>query len=363
MSCGSVTVVTNQASPYRVEFMDAVKLAGEVDLRVVYLYSQRPGRHWRVPVIRHQHCTLDRDATRLKQARVWVRDADFAVLAYYQDPMAAVLLSERATTGRAWCFWGERTGVTRWAVGGPLYRRWKLRALHQSHAAIWGIGEFALERFRREFGFERVYCNVPYFSNLSRFGQTPPTEKYLATTRTILYSGSLIARKGVDLLAEAFACVAPRYAKLRLVIMGVGELSSSMMRQLYPVSSQVEFVGYKDWDTLPIVYAKADVLCAPSRHDGWALVVPEALASGLPVIGTDQMGAVLHLIDHGQNGWRIQAGKIQPLRTALEEVATMTDIELARMSRAAHATAANHSLEAGVARFHHAIEQSLVGWG
>ena len=180
--------------------------------------------------------------------------------------------------------------------------------------------------------------------------------------RTVLYSGSLIPRKGVDLLAEAFACVAPAHPQLKLVVMGEGELRQEMEAMMQEVAGQVQFTGFQDWQALPEFYAKADVLCAPSRHDGWALVVPEALAAGLPVIATDRMGAALDLIEPGRNGWRIEAGKLGSLCRALDAVATMSANELQRMALSARGTAAAHSLESGVERFHKAVESSLAGW-
>ncbi len=71
------------------------------------------------------------------------------------------------------------------------------------------------------------------------------------------------------------------------------------------MSERVEFAGFKDWNELPGEYASADVLCVPSRYDGWGLVVPEGLASGLPVIATDRMGAALEFVETGRNGWLI----------------------------------------------------------
>src|ERR1700751_4608744 len=72
--------------------------------------------------------------------------------------------------------------------------------------------------------------------------------------------------------------------------------------------SGVGFVGFRDWDELPREYAAANMLCVPSRYDGWGLVVPEGLAAGLPVIATDRMGAALEFVESGRNGWLIRAG-------------------------------------------------------
>jgi hypothetical protein len=78
-----------------------------------------------------------------------------------------------------------------WA--GRLLRKWKLSKLHSSAAPIWGIGEFAIEGYKAEFGENRKYFNLPYFSDLERFATARRQEKL---ERTFLFSGSLIERKG-----------------------------------------------------------------------------------------------------------------------------------------------------------------------
>jgi len=361
MGKSSITVVTNQTSPYQVEFMDAVARENEFDLRVIYLYSQRPGRQWTPPAITHSHRILDGQPARLEEARSWILESDLVVIGYYQDPYAAELLRERVKSEQAWCFWGERMGVTRMAWAGALYRRWKLRGLHRSRAAIWGIGEFALERYRREFGSRRVYCNVPYFSNLSRF-LSPTPRVFSGDERRILYSGSLIERKGVDVLAQAFRKVSRQCNNLRLTFLGEGPLKANLERDLKECADRVSFAGFKDWSELPVFYHQAHILCVPSRHDGWGLVVPEGLASGLPVIGTTRTGAALELIKPNYNGWLVEAGNVQQMADALETVSRFSKEQMAQCSAAAIASVANHSLAAGVSRFKEAVAATLAAW-
>ena len=78
-------------------------------------------------------------------------------------------MKECDKNGVKWCFWGERLGATRMALLGSFYRRLKLAPLRESRVAIWGIGQWAVEQYRAEFGEERTYLNVPYFSDLQRF--------------------------------------------------------------------------------------------------------------------------------------------------------------------------------------------------
>ena len=228
-------------------------------------------------------------------------------------------------------------------------RKWKLSKLHASPAPIWGIGKFAVDEYRKEFGSQRAYFNLPYFSDLQRF-KTPEREE--KSERVFLFSGSLIARKGVDLLVAAFARLAREVPNVRLRIVGDGELQHSR-------SERVDFVGFRDWQELPGEYAAADVLCVPSRYDGWGLVVPEGLASGLPVIATDRMGAALEFVETGRNGWLIQAGDEEALLGAMREAAVRPLRELSFYARESVNT---HTLENGATRFVQCAQATVKTW-
>ena len=357
----TIVVMTNQTSPYQVEFMDAIAADGAFDLRVVYLHSQCPGRNWSQPAINHQHVIAEGDRNAVAAALAWVCEADLVVFGYYRDRFASKLMRERAELGKPWCFWGERMGVTRWSWAGWIYRRWKLRWIHRSRAGIWAIGEFGLQRYLREFGRNRVYCNVPYYSDLSRFQAAGP-RLYSGDERRILYSGSLEERKGADVLAVAFRQVAERCPNLWLTFLGEGSLRAGLAQELTACADRVSFEGFVDWPELPQFYHQADLLCAPSRHDGWGLVVPEGLAAGLPVISTKRAGAALELIEPGLNGWLLDAGNVEQLAAVLETCSKLSLEELTALSQAAQKAVMWHSVGDGVRRFKEAVAATLEGW-
>jgi glycosyltransferase involved in cell wall biosynthesis len=197
-------------------------------------------------------------------------------------------------------------------------------------------------------GRDRAYVNLPYFSDLSRFQgrRALPSSPDV----TFLYSGSLSVRKGVDLLARAFARLARDRPTIRLKIMGQGPLETSMKASLRTCREQVEWVGFKEWHELHHEYATAQIMCVPSRYDGWGLVVPEALATGLPLIGTDRTGAALEMIEPGANGWLIPAGSEQRLFEALATAADLNQGKWQAMSDNASASVAEHTLDQGAMR-------------
>ncbi len=355
-----VTVVTNQTSPYQVELFNEVESLRSGQICVVYLHSKHAGRFWGPRSIQHEHLILDEDESKFAHAAAIIGRAELAVFNFYNHPFAYRLLRARVRSGKCWCFWGERMGSTRMAWAGRWFRRWKLRDLHSSNAAIWGIGEFALDKYRKEFGANRSYINLPYFSDLKRFAEARKDNRNADEIR-FLFSGSLIVRKGVNLLAEVFKKLAQEFPQARLDILGEGVLRDSLERTLAGCGDRVRFHGFKDWDELPKYYANADVLCVPSRYDGWALVVPEGLAAGLPVIGTDRTGAALELIKHGENGWMTMAGDSQSLYSAMREAITSRE-RLATISAAARQSVAEHQLQNGADRFISACKASIAGW-
>ena len=353
-----VFVLTDCPSPYQVELFNDIEAHGDCTLAVAYLRSRDPDRHWKTGNISHASIELDvQDA--MSRALEATRDADVVVFNYYRHEHAERLIEERAATGSPWCFWGERPGFRQPAWAGRLLRKWKLAKLHAAPVPIWGIGKFAVDEYRREFGARRAYFNLPYFSDLQRFKESDREHK---AERVFLFSGSLIARKGVDLLARAFVRLASELPNVRLKIVGDGELRPALAETLRPVGDRVEFEGFKDWLELPEAYARADVLCVPSRYDGWGLVVPEGLASGLPVIATDRMGAALEFIETGRNGWLIPAADEDALFSAMLEAALLPQRELIELGRGARESVSAHTLHTGATRFVNFAQQAIEGW-
>ncbi|HVF23059.1 MAG TPA: glycosyltransferase family 4 protein [Pyrinomonadaceae bacterium] len=344
-----VFVLTDSPSPYQVEFFNEIETRRRCELQVGYLRRRDPERHWNAQTIRHDAIELENANGVLQHAREAMRTADLVVFNYYRQGQAEELIQQRAAHGGPWCFWGERPGLRQPAWAGRLLRKWKLSKLHESAVPIWGIGEFAVNGYRREFGIGRSYFNLPYFSDLERF--KPRITRKKSEVKEFLFSGSLMERKGVDLLARAFVRLAREAPNVRLKIMGEGNLREAIERILRPVRERVEFVGFKDWSALPELYASADVLCVPSRYDGWGLVVPEGLASGLPVIATDRMGAGLEFIRTGENGWLIPAADEDAILGAMREAVSLSDLELDQMGQRAQESVSEHTLAHGVERF------------
>lgn len=353
-------VFTYLPSPYQVELFDALAAAG-TDLFVLYACRRHDtpvAREWSVPPLAHPHAFADSPGFQISSVVVQLAQSDLYIMNYYRHPVARPLLRERLRVGKAWCFWGERPGVRFRGLVGKLYRALTLWPLYRSRSPIWGVGSWAVQAWKRDFGKRREYHNIPYFSDLRRFATQ--REYHPGKPLCALFSGSLIERKGVDLLANAFAVLLCENRNLKLIFAGVGPLEGALRQILSQSLAQVEFLGFVPWEKLPEAYAQADLLCVPSRYDGWAMVVPEGLAAGLPVLTTDQTGAAHDLIRSNENGWITPAGDGEALLREWREIIQLPPAKCAEMSQAAVKSVARHQLSDGVTRFLEAAEASMA---
>jgi glycosyltransferase involved in cell wall biosynthesis len=219
----------------------------------------------------------------------------------------------------------------------------------RSASAIAAIGTGATETYTRLLPGTPVY-NIPYFCDLAPFAAAA-TQRVSSNVVTVLFSGQLIHRKGVDVLLEAFARVASNLPSVRLSVMGGGpdraELENSVPSGL---RDRVSFLGHKDAADLPDVFAKADLFVLPSRYDGWGVVVNEALAAGLPIVASNAVGAARDLVIHGRNGFIVEQGSAEELTTVLARLAGSSRMRES-FGRASSEFAAQWGLDEGVRRW------------
>ena len=59
----------------------------------------------------------------------------------------------------------------------------------------------------------------------------------------------------------------------------------------------------------------------PSRHDGWGVVINQAIGAGLPIISSTAVGAATDLVESGTNGVLVPPGQLEPLTEAIRNLA------------------------------------------
>jgi len=114
----------------------------------------------------------------------------------------------------------------------------------------------------------------------SKFGIAP-------AKTVVLYVGRLHRGKNVRLVAEAVASLVQRGLPIHLLCAGQGNERPTILARLGPDAS---CPGNLETETLAAIYASSDLFAFPSEIEEYANVVPEALASGLPVMVSARSG-------------------------------------------------------------------------
>jgi glycosyltransferase involved in cell wall biosynthesis len=119
---------------------------------------------------------------------------------------------------------------------------------------------------------------------------------------TLLTSGRLHRQKNQALLLSALALARKDCPRLRLVVLGEGELLGALQAQAAAlgIADAVDFAGYID-NPYPWV-AGADAFVLPSSWEGFPNVMLEAMACRTPVIATDCPGAGAEILEGGRSG-------------------------------------------------------------
>jgi glycosyltransferase involved in cell wall biosynthesis len=133
----------------------------------------------------------------------------------------------------------------------------------------------------------------------------------------ILFVGSLSQKyKGLDILLNALSSLMNCSTSFSLCIVGDGRFREEYEQQVNDLGleERVEFVGYiSERERMYEFYSKADLFVLPSLTEGLPRVVIEAMATGLPVIGS-RVGGVPELLDQDA---MVEPGNAEALRLKL----------------------------------------------
>jgi glycosyltransferase involved in cell wall biosynthesis len=212
-----------------------------------------------------------------------------------------------------------------------------LRRFHnRSDATLVPTGELRAELTAAGFADVEVLgrgVDVELFSPVRRDPGLRATWGCGPSDLAVLYVGRIAAEKNLDLAVDAYEAIAARHPGARFVLVGDGPALAGLRRE------RPDYVctGVRVGAELAAHYASGDLFLFPSLTETFGNVVPEAMASGLPVVAFDYAAAHSHIVSWS-NGVKAPVGD-RAAFAAVALAAADNPVRLGQMGRAARETA------------------------
>ncbi len=226
-----------------------------------------------------------------------------------------------------WCTLSDHTEQGRGRLREQI-RRWLLPNVD---AVLVNGGSGA--RYVRRFGVldEKIF-RVPYTPQTELF-TAPPLERPFHNSIRLLAIGQLIPRKGLIPFLNILIqwAVAHPQQLLEFQLAGSGPLYQQLASYPCPPNLKMGLLGQVEYPDLPALYHQADILAFPTLADEWGIVVNEAMASGLPVLGSKYSQAVEELVQDDKTGWTFRPDHPDEVQQALDHALLIKPDDLANM--------------------------------
>jgi glycosyltransferase involved in cell wall biosynthesis len=220
-------------------------------------------------------------------------------------------------------------------------RTWLRRRLIRSIDKILVNGQSGA-RYLRQLGFaDSRISHVPYTTEPGLWDQCPLTRDPQAAHR-LLFVGQLNERKGIVPFTEQLARWSAEHPERRVEfsVIGSGALRQRLEAIERPANLSLELLGELSFKQIAEEYARSGILAFPTLADEWGMVVNEALASGLPVLGSVYSQAAAELCDEGKTGWLFRPDAPDEFERALDRALSASPERLDEMRQAARARVA-----------------------
>jgi glycosyltransferase involved in cell wall biosynthesis len=294
----SILFLSNIPTPYQLDFWSEVQKIA--DVRLMFCNASESNRHW----------SFSREKNNIS---IEIFSAEDSILQKMRN-LAIIFkaIHDRSTTDiviggysrieficasifahlhhRPVFFWLERPLVSEQS----LIKKSFFKILFY-RTSVLAIGTLAQSVYQK---YSQNVFNLPYSIKTEEYSNE--SIKNANDPIVFLFVGQLIDRKNILGLVEQFIEASEDHVvrdKVLLRIIGDGDLRPTVYQRLVDSGlSNWQLIPFQQKDSIISELQKGDVLVIPSKHDGWAVVVNEAVAAGLAVIATKNVGAAHDIV-------------------------------------------------------------------
>jgi glycosyltransferase involved in cell wall biosynthesis len=160
----------------------------------------------------------------------------------------------------------------------------------------------------------------------------------VAKSYDLVFVGRVTEQKNLHSLLTAM-----RDSDYTLAIVGDGDLRGSLQSEFSDLSEQVHWLGRVSHSQLPEVINQAHIFILPSHYEGHPKSLIEAMACGMPIIGT-QVRGIKQVVTHENNGYLCETNSAS-LRHAIDNVLSKPDLMLSMGKTAREFAVEQYSLD------------------
>jgi glycosyltransferase involved in cell wall biosynthesis len=351
-----VALLTNFVPPYRVPVYEEIRRRCS-DFRIFVSATTEPNREW-VPEWRTLPVKVQRS---IAMRGLWRHPLSFSepltlhvpydtipqLMRFRPDVVVSSELGMRTAQAAAYCRLNTKSKLVIWATlsdtteqGRGHLRRWlRPKILKYANSVI--INGAGGIRYLCQLGVHpSKMFRAPYTTDLAPF-LALPTERLGPARHRLIYSGSLTHRKGLLLFLPVLSEWAMKNPErqIELIVAGHGPLSSELARFRAPENLKLKTIGWIAYNQVADVYRDGGILVFPTLADEWGMVVTEAMAAGVPVLGSLYSQAVEELVSAGKNGWTFHPDRPEEMFLALDRALNAPVEMVNQMAVQARATA------------------------
>lgn len=202
--------------------------------------------------------------------------------------------------------------------------RWLIGRLARRVELVVAVSEGVRRRAEAAFSGARRMVVVRPGIDLQRFRRESADRRMVAALRgshhhVVGTVARLAEQKSVHILLDAGSHLIGEGVDLRIVIVGDGPLRGALEGRAarLGIEQRVSFLGYRD--DVVTAYAAMDVFVLPSKFEGYGLTFLEAMAVGVPVVGTRVIGSE-EAVQEGRTGLLVPTGDALALADAVRRL-------------------------------------------
>jgi len=166
----------------------------------------------------------------------------------------------------------------------------------------------------KELKKHNIKPKVKYISNGLNLDNFKSKENYKSKQIKILHVGRLSYEKNIDIILKSMPEIIKHHPKIILNIIGGGPAKKTLEKLVKKlnIEKNVNFLGYIKRENLPDIYNVHDIFITASTMETQGIVILEAMASGLPIIGVKKY-AIPDVVLHNKNGFLAKPGNLKKI--------------------------------------------------